>query len=84
MAVFATVVEAGSFTLAARALGTNRSAVSRCLAELEMRVGVRLLERTARSLELTEAGRAFLTRSQRILREVAEARVAVAGVAARG
>jgi DNA-binding transcriptional LysR family regulator len=58
MAVFARVVEAGSFSGAARALGTTPSAVSRQVARLEGLLQVRLLERTTRKLRLTEAGHA--------------------------
>jgi DNA-binding transcriptional LysR family regulator len=58
MAVFARVVEAGSFQGAARGLGLTPSAVSRQVARLEAALQVRLLERTTRRLRLTEAGRA--------------------------
>ena len=58
MAVFARVVEAGSFSGAARVLGTTPSAVSKQVARLEGLLRVRLLERTTRKLRLTEAGHA--------------------------
>jgi len=58
MAVFARVVEAGSFSAAARQLGLTPSAVSRQVARLEARLRVRLLVRTTRQLRLTEAGAA--------------------------
>ena len=64
MAVFARVVEAGSFSGAARALGTTPSAVSRQVARLEGLLRVRLLERTTRKLRLTEAGHVAYTRCQ--------------------
>jgi DNA-binding transcriptional LysR family regulator len=64
MAVFARVVEAGSFSGAARALGTTPSAVSKQVARLEALLRVRLLERTTRKLRLTEAGHAAYTRCQ--------------------
>lgn len=60
MAVFARVVEAGSFSVAARQLGVTPSAVSRQVARLEGVLRVRLLERTTRKLRLTEAGSAAL------------------------
>ena len=60
MALFATVVDAGSFAKAASALGVTRGAVSRQIAALEEDLGARLLERTTRSLGLTEAGAAFV------------------------
>jgi DNA-binding transcriptional LysR family regulator len=55
--VLAAVVEAGSFAKAADALGLTPSAVSRSIARLEDRIGVRLLNRTTRSLHLTDEGR---------------------------
>jgi DNA-binding transcriptional LysR family regulator len=56
---FASVVETESFTAAARALGTSKSAVSRALQSLEQDLGVRLLQRSTRKLSLTGAGRAY-------------------------
>jgi DNA-binding transcriptional LysR family regulator len=64
MAVFARVVDAGSFSGAARQLGITPSAVSRQVARLEGVLRVRLLERTTRKLRLTEAGAAAYTRCQ--------------------
>lgn len=64
MAVFARVVEEGSFSAAARQLGVTPSAVSRQVARLEAALHVRLLERTTRKLRLTEAGGAVLARCQ--------------------
>ena len=55
--VFARVIEAGSFTAAARLLGMPKTTVSRRIAALEREVGVRLLQRTTRSLNVTDAGR---------------------------
>ena len=66
MAVFARVVEAGSFNGAARALGLTPSAVSRQVARLEAALRLRLLERTTRRLRLTEAGHAALARCQQL------------------
>jgi DNA-binding MarR family transcriptional regulator len=57
--VLATVVEAGSFVRAAESLGLTQSGVSRAVARLERRVGVRLFDRTARAIALTEEGRSF-------------------------
>lgn len=59
MAVFVRVVEAGSFSAAARRLGTTASAVSRQVARLEQELSLRLLERTTRQLRVNEAGSDF-------------------------
>jgi len=67
MAVFARVVEAGSFSAAARQLGLTPSAVSRQVARLEAALHVRLLERSTRKLRLTEAGSAAHTRCQTLV-----------------
>ncbi|HEX6103291.1 MAG TPA: LysR family transcriptional regulator [Alphaproteobacteria bacterium] len=69
IAIFAAVVERGSFSGAARALGISKSAVSKSVAALERRFGARLLNRTTRRLSLTEAGAALDQRAQRILAE---------------
>jgi DNA-binding transcriptional LysR family regulator len=71
--LFAEVVERGSFTSAARALGLQTSKLSRRVRALEEELGVRLLNRTSRSLSLTETGRQF---HQHCLALVAEARAA--------
>lgn len=70
-------VDGGSFSAAGRALGLAPSSVARGIAALEDDLGVRLLNRTTRSLSLTEAGRLFLERTRLILAEVEEARVSV-------
>jgi DNA-binding transcriptional LysR family regulator len=57
--VLMAVVEAGSMARAATALGLTSSGVGRAIARLESRVGVRLLERTTRTLKLTHEGRQF-------------------------
>jgi predicted transcriptional regulator len=54
---FVKVVQAGSFTRAAAVLGSEKAKVSRTISRLEQQLGVRLLERTTRSLRLTEVGR---------------------------
>lgn len=61
------VVQTGSFTRAADQLGTQKATVSRTLSQLEARLGVRLLERTTRSLSLTEIGREVFERAVGIL-----------------
>ncbi len=75
--VFSRVVEAGSFSAAARGLGLSKSAVSKQVAGLEDRLGARFLNRTTRRLSLTEVGAAFHLRAVRILAEVEEAELAV-------
>ena len=71
--MFARVVEAGSFTAAARLLGMPKTTVSRRVAALEREVGVRLLQRTTRSVNLTDAGRLYYERSSLALRALDEA-----------
>lgn len=70
VAIFARVVEAGSFTGAARLLGLPKTSVSRRVAELERQVGVRLLHRTTRSLRPTDAGRLYYEQSSAALRTI--------------
>jgi len=72
------VVETGSFTAAADRLESAKSAVSRRVSNLEQRLGVQLLRRTTRRLDLTDSGRSFYERSARILADLDEAESAVA------
>jgi len=74
---FAQLGRAQSFTLAARQLGTQKSAVSRALVNLETRLGVRLVERTTRRVALTEAGELFLEKCLRVLEEAEQADLAI-------
>jgi DNA-binding transcriptional LysR family regulator len=69
IAVFARVVDAGSFSVAARRLEISKSAASAQVQRLEERLGVRLLNRTTRRLALTEAGAAYYRHCARILAE---------------
>ncbi len=73
MQTFAAVVDAGSFVRAAESLDMSKAAVSRYVADLEERLGVRLLHRTTRKLSLTEEGRAFHVRCKVLLGELEEA-----------
>ncbi|HNY45322.1 MAG TPA: LysR family transcriptional regulator, partial [Casimicrobium sp.] len=73
MRVYAQVVDAGSFTGAADKLDLAPAVVTRLIADLESHLGVRLLNRTTRSLALTQAGERYLERVQRILADVEEA-----------
>jgi DNA-binding transcriptional LysR family regulator len=77
MLVFSKVVQAGSLSAAARELGVSTAVVSRTLAGLETRLGVRLVNRTTRSLHLTDEGASYYETSQRILAEIDEADAAV-------
>lgn len=62
--LFVQAVDSGSFTAAARHLGMPKSTVSKRVAELERRLGVRLIQRTSRSFALTELGREFFQHAQ--------------------
>jgi DNA-binding transcriptional LysR family regulator len=78
MAVFNKVIATGSLTAAARDLGVSTAAVSRKLAALEARLGVRLIHRTTRRLSLTDEGAGYHEASARILSEIEEADAAAA------
>jgi len=71
MKSFIEVVRHESFAGAARALSISRALVSRHIADLEKQVGIRLVNRTTRSVSLTEAGKKYLDFAQRILTEIA-------------
>jgi DNA-binding transcriptional LysR family regulator len=77
MNTFVRVVDAGGFAAAARVLGFDQALVTRQVADLERHLGVKLLERTTRSMRLTEAGETFLARCRIILSDVAEAEATV-------
>lgn len=78
MEVFSAVMERGSFSAGARLLGLTPSAVSRIIARLEARLGVRLIVRTTRALALTPEGEAYLRAARRILSDLDESERAVA------
>jgi DNA-binding transcriptional LysR family regulator len=73
--IFTTVVEAQSYTAAARQLGLSRSHLSKQISELEDELGVRLLNRTTRRVGATEPGQVYYDTCVRILGELAEAEV---------
>jgi DNA-binding transcriptional LysR family regulator len=77
MAVFSRVVTAGSLSAAARELGLSPAVISRRLAALESRLGVRLINRTTRSLHLTDEGANYYDNCARLLSEIEEADAAV-------
>jgi len=77
MSVFSRVVATGSLSAAARELGLSAAMVSRRLAALEARLGVRLLNRTTRSLHLTDEGATYYENCSRLLSEIEEANAAV-------
>jgi DNA-binding transcriptional LysR family regulator len=70
LALFAAVVEGGSFSAAGRALEMSPSAVSRAVDRIEARLGVRLLLRSTRALSLTAEGQAYLQAARRILADL--------------
>ena len=78
VSAFVRVVQDGTFTAAARALGLPKSSVSRSIAQLEKDLGVRLLHRTTRKIHLTDAGIAFHERVSRALADIDEATSAAA------
>lgn len=78
MSVFSKVVASGSLSAAARELGLSPAVVSRRLAGLEARLGVRLINRTTRSLHLTDEGATYYDSCARLLSEIEEADAAVA------
>jgi DNA-binding transcriptional LysR family regulator len=79
--VMAAVVEAGAFSRAGEALGLSQSGVSRAIARLEERVGVRLFDRTARAVSLTDEGRRFFQDVRPLLASIEDAASLAAGAA---
>lgn len=80
MMTFAAVVSTGGFSNAAKLLGYSKAAVSRQISKLEHNIGVRLLDRTTRSVTLTPAGRELYARCARIVDEVSDANHAISGM----
>lgn len=79
---FVRVVESGSFSAAARELRLGQPALSKAIARLEQRLGVRLLLRSTRGLSPTEAGHSYYEHAKRVLAEIEEADVAARGAGA--
>ena len=86
IAIFVKVVQAGSFSGAARVLGVPNTTVSAKVARLEKRLGVTLIQRTTRKLNITPAGRAYYERCARGLEEIetAEAELSLSAAEPRG
>lgn len=82
MEAFVRVVESGSFSAAARVLNIGQPAVSKTVAELERRLGVRLVIRSTHGLSPTEAGQNFYDRAKRSIEEADEAELAARGAGA--
>ncbi len=79
MQAFVLVVDTGSFSAAARRLNVGQPAVSKSVAQLEDRLGVKLLVRTTRGLTATEAGLNYYERARRSIEEADEAELAARG-----
>jgi DNA-binding transcriptional LysR family regulator len=82
METFVRVVESGSFSVAARYLRVGQPAVSKTVAQLEERLGVKLLSRSTRGLSTTEAGQSYYERAKRAIEEADEADLAARGAGA--
>jgi DNA-binding transcriptional LysR family regulator len=80
MEAFATVVEEGGFSDAARKMGVAKSTVSKHISNLEQRLGARLLSRTTRRVSPTEIGLAYYDRTTRILNDAGDADALVASL----
>ena len=80
MHLFVEVARAGGFRAAAERLGMQNSTLSRRIAELERNVGLRLLNRTTRRVDLTEAGRLYFERCCRIIEDARLAQEELSGV----
>lgn len=80
---FTLIAQTQSFTRAAKKLGVPKSAASRAVTRLEDRLGVRLIERTTRTVCLTEVGETYLEHCQRVMEEVEQADLAVGALLAK-
>src|SRR6185437_14183784 len=81
--IFVQLAQTRSFTAAARLLDLPKSSVSRSLARLESRLGVRLVERTTRHVNLTEEGRIYFDRCERVIEEAEQADIEIGTLRAR-
>lgn len=80
MALFALVAECGSFTAAAERVGLPKSSVSQRISQLEQRLGIRLMNRTTRQLNLTFAGERYLLHCQEMMQASERADQAIANL----
>jgi len=80
MKSFVAVVKAESFSGAARSLGVSASLISRHISDLEQQLGVRLVNRTARAVSLTEQGERYFRFSERMLAELEDEEAAIRGL----
>jgi DNA-binding transcriptional LysR family regulator len=78
MRAFVTALDEGSLAGAGRRLGRSPAAISRAIALLENHVGVQLLQRTTRTMRLTDAGERYASACQRVLTDLKEADLSVA------
>jgi DNA-binding transcriptional LysR family regulator len=85
LVAFVRTVESGSFSAASRLVGSSQSAISKSVAALERRLGVKLIQRSTRTLNLTTEGQAYYERVAPLLRAIEDAEDVVQGAAtARG
>lgn len=80
MAIFSHVVDAGGYSSAARQIGLAKSAISKHITELEMQLGVKLINRTTRQISLTEAGNLYYQACSRLVNEAADATRQISGL----
>jgi DNA-binding transcriptional LysR family regulator len=78
--VFVAVAESEGFAAGARKLGVSPPVATRAVADLEMRLGIKLLTRSTRHVRLTDAGKRYLDDAKRILTDIAEADEAATGI----
>lgn len=76
---FVAIVDGGSFARAAHRLGRSPAALTRAVAFLEQSIGMQLLHRTTRTMQLSEAGERYIAACRRILADFEEANLAAAG-----
>ncbi len=82
LSAFVKTADLGSFVAAGRVLGLSASAVGKAVTTLERRVGVRLFQRSTRSIRLTEEGRLFHERCRRVLDDLEDAQASLAAAVA--